>query len=53
MKYVFKVKMNEYPKTYSSFVFLDLTFIKTYQVWSINFTFCNLFFKILKEKNMN
>ena len=50
MDYTFKQIKYENPKTYSSFTFFELKYINTYQVWSINFTFCNLFFKMLKEK---
>jgi hypothetical protein len=50
MKFIFKHIKYENSKTYYAFNFINFSFINTYQVWSINFTFCNLFFKILKEK---
>lgn len=51
MKLIFKHKKNENPNTYFSFCFFDFTFINTFQVWSLNLTFFNFLFKILKEKS--
>jgi len=53
MKMSLKYRKYENPKTYFAFNLIDLTFINTCQVWSINFTFCNFLFKILKEKSSN
>lgn len=50
MKITLKYRKYENHKTYFAFNLIDLTFINTCQVWSMNFTFCNLFLKILKEK---
>ena len=37
-------------KVYYSFTLIDIQFINTFQVVSINFTICNLFFQLLHEK---
>lgn len=50
MEITVKLNRNNHPNTYYRFVFFDLTFINTYQVWSVNLTILNIFFKILKEK---
>lgn len=50
MEYTCRRIKYENPKTYYSFTFFEFKYINTYQVWSINLTFCNLFFKMLKEK---
>lgn len=52
MKITLKYRKYENHKTYFSFSVIDLTFINTYQVWSFNFTFCNVLLKILKEKHL-
>ena len=51
MKIILKYRKYENPKTYFAFNLIDLTYINTCQVWSINFTICNVLLKILKEKH--
>ncbi len=50
MKVNLKVQKSYNSKTYYQFTLIELKFINTYQVWSINTTFCNIFFQILHEK---
>ena len=50
MKITLKYIKYDNPKTYFAFNLIDLTYINTCQVWSINFTICNVLLKILKEK---
>ena len=38
------------PETYYKFTLVELSFINTFQVWSINVTFCNILLQILHEK---
>ena len=53
MKIIFYKKRNTYPKIYWSFDLIELNFINTCKVWSINFTLFNVFFQILKIKKRN
>jgi len=53
MKFILKLQKNPYPETYWSFNLIELKFINTCQVWSINFTLFNIFFQILKIKKRN
>jgi hypothetical protein len=41
---------NENSKIYHSFTFLELVFVNTFQVWSVNLVFCNLFVQLIHEK---
>jgi hypothetical protein len=50
MRISLKYRKYENPKTYFAFNLIDLTYINTCQVWSINIVFCNVLLKILKEK---
>lgn len=49
-KFTHKKKVYENPETYYSFCFIDVNWINTCQVKSLNVTICNYFFKWLKEK---
>lgn len=51
MKFTIKREKNENPNTYSQFTLINLQFINTFQVWSINITILNLFIQILHEKH--
>ena len=50
MKVILKRQKSCNPKTYYQFTIIDLQFINTFQVWSINATFFNIFLQILHEK---
>lgn len=50
MKIILKYRKYDNPKTYFAFNLIDLKYINTFQVWSINFTFCNLLLKILNVR---
>ena len=50
MKVNLKLQKNCNPETYYQFTLIDLQFINTFQVWSINATFCNIFLQVLYEK---
>jgi hypothetical protein len=50
MKVKLKLQKSCNPKTYYKFTLVELFFINTFQVWSINATFCNIFLQILHEK---
>ena len=53
MKFNLKLQKSCSPETYYKFTLVELSFINTFQVWSINATFCNIFLQILHEKNYN
>ena len=53
IKFILKLQKNPYPETYWSFNLIELKFINTCQVWSINFTLFNVFFQFLKIKKRN
>jgi len=48
MQVNFRIKRN--TKLYCVFTLINLEIINTFQVWSINFTLCNLTIQILKIK---
>lgn len=50
MKFTLKRQKSYNPKTYNQFTLIELQFINTFQVWSVNATFCNIFLQILHEK---
>ena len=50
MKFEVKRQKSCNPKTYYVFTLIELQFINTFQVFSINVTFCNIFLRILYEK---
>jgi len=53
IKIILKLQKKPYPETYWSFNLIELKFINTCQVWSINFTLFNVFFQFLKIKKRN
>jgi len=50
MKFTLKIIKYKNPQYYFSFNLIDLKYINTSQIRSVNFVFCNLFFQVLKEK---
>ena len=50
--YKIKLELNKSfnKENYYQFTLIDVKYINTYQVISINITFFNVFFQILKEK---
>jgi len=50
MKIIFQLQKNRNPKTYSQFTLIELKFINTFQVWSVNLTIFNIFLQLLNEK---
>ena len=50
MKFIIKNTSSSNPKTIFHFTIIELRFINTYQVWSINLVVLNILFKVLKEK---
>jgi hypothetical protein len=50
--FMLKLQRNFAPETYYQFTFINLQFINTFQVWSINITLFNVFFSILHEKQI-
>jgi len=53
MRYTLSLLKSYDPKTHYKFTLIDLSYINTCQVWSINIVFLNLFFKVLKVKKRN
>lgn len=53
MKIIIRLQKYPYSKTYWSFNLIELKFINTCQVWSINFIMFNLFIQIYKTKKLN
>ena len=50
MRFTLKRQKNEYPKTVYRYSFIEITYINTYQIISLNIIFFNVLFKVLYEK---
>lgn len=50
MKVKLRLQKSYNSKTYYKFTLVEFHFINTFQVWSINATFCNILLQILHEK---
>ena len=46
-----RIKRNANPQTYYKFDLIDICFINTYQVWSINVTLFSMSIKFMYFKN--
>lgn len=53
VKFELKRQRNPTPKTVYSFELIDITFINTVQVTSLNLTLFNTLFKVYREKHVN
>lgn len=51
MRVTIEIIKNTSYKTYFQFTLIEMQYINTFQVWSINIVLCNVLFRVLHVKS--